>query len=106
MSKNNDDAIQPVSEEALRKRLSKRFSKEEIDQMLVEYYNVPVEGLPDLNVINKLAQKTLEAKLLNIRFTLAKGQYEALAGYFEEDGRPGTFLVQKAIEEFIEKVVA
>lgn len=90
-----------VSKKELKVRLSKKLSNKKIEQLIDDYVEASLQVLPDMNVIINLAQKNRVAKLLDVRFRLESEQYDALAEYFGEDGQPGTYLVKKAIEEFI-----
>jgi hypothetical protein len=93
--------MKAVSERQLKERLSNRKSSEEIEDLIDRYVAASLEEYPDMSIITELAQKTQEEQLLRVRFSLENEQYDALAAYFGEDGRPATSLVKKAIEEFI-----
>lgn len=91
-----------VSEQDLKKRLSGKLTDDEIENLIDRYVEATSQGdSPNMAIIAGLAQKGQEEKLLRVRFNLEGDQYDALATYFGEDGRSGTFLVKKALEEFI-----
>ena len=91
-----------ISEQEIKERLSSEKSSEEIEDLIDRYVEAAsLEEFPNMDVITELAQKSQEEKLLRVRFSLESEQYDALATYFGEADRPVTFLVKKAIEEFI-----
>lgn len=91
-----------VSEQELKERLSNKLSSDAIEDLIDRYVEAAsLEDCPNMDVITELAQKGQEKELLRVRFSLESEQYDALAAYFGEDGRPATSLVKKAIEEFI-----
>lgn len=93
--------MKPVSEQELKERLSNKKGSEEIEDLIDRYVAASLEDLPDMGIITELAQKSREEQLLRVRFSLESEQYDAVAAYLGEDGRPATFLVKKAMEEFI-----
>jgi hypothetical protein len=91
-----------VSEQELRKRLSSKLSKKEIEDLIDKHIEAAsIEGTPDMDIVERLVQKGQEEKRLRVSFSLESDHYEALAAYFGERERPATFLVKKAVEEFI-----
>ena len=91
-----------VSEHDLKERLAGKLTSDEIENLIDRYVEATSQDdSPNMTIIADLAQKGQEEKLLRLRFNLEGDQYDALATYFGEDGRPGTFLVKKALDEFI-----
>jgi hypothetical protein len=95
-----------LSEEQLRARLAEKFSGEQIDTFIDQYDAAGLAENPDLDVISDLAKRGQEDKYLRVNFKLTNGQYDALATYFGETQKPAAFLVQKALEEFIQLVAS
>ena len=91
-----------VSEQDLKKRLSGKLTSDEIENLIDRYVEATsLEDSLTMTVIADLAKKGQEKKLLQVRFSLEDDHYDALATYLGEDGRSGTFLVKKALEEFL-----
>ena len=93
-----------LSEQQLRSKLEGEFSEEQIDSLIDQYVAAAAEELPNMEAIASLAQKEQEDKLLRVFFKLSTEQYDALSAYFGEPQRSATFLVQKALEEFIQLI--
>jgi len=91
-----------VSEEELKKRLSGKLTGEEIENLIDRHVEATsLEDSFNLEIIADLAKKGQEKKLLQVRLNLEEDQYDTLETYFGEDGKSGTFLVKKALEEFL-----
>jgi hypothetical protein len=91
-----------VSEHDLKKRLAGKLTSDEIEKLIDRYVEATSQDdSPNLTIIADLAQKGQEEKLLRVRFNLEGDQYDVLATYFGGDEQSGTFLVKKALEEFI-----
>jgi hypothetical protein len=95
-----------LSEEELRNRLSARYSQEQIDEFIDQFDAASLEDKPDMAAIAELAKKSQEDKLLRVNFKLASEHYSLLEAYYNEPQRPATFLVQKALDEFIQLVAS
>lgn len=91
-----------VSKNELEKRLKGKLTPMEIENLMDEHNSASSNTLPDIEKINKLAKKKTESKLLKISFSLTEKEYDALAKYFNEEEMPGTELVRKTLDEFIE----
>jgi hypothetical protein len=90
-----------VTEQQVRDRLVSQFGPDEIDSLIEKYRETNVLTTPDMDAITRLAQKGQEENLLKVNFRLTQEQYDALVAYYKEPGQAGTYLVQRAIQEFI-----
>ena len=95
-----------LSEQEIREQLSSRFSEEQIDALIDQYTATTLKETPDREIIDHLAQKNQEDKLLTVRFKLTIEEYDALTAYFKELQQPGTLLVQRALDEFIQLIAS
>lgn len=95
-----------LSEQEIRRQLSTRYSEEQIDTIIDQYTAATLKETPDKEIIDRLAQKNQEDKFLTVRFKLTTEQYDALTTYFGESQQPGTSLVQKVLDEFIQLIAS
>lgn len=97
--------VKLVSEQEIRQRLAGTLTTDEIDDLIDNYIEVASSEIPDMETINRLADKSTESRLLRVSFNLELDQYDALSKYYNEKGRPGTTLMKKALEDFLRLIV-
>lgn len=90
-----------LTEQQVRDKLATRFTSDEIDSLVEKYREANTLIAPDLDTIARLANKGQEENLFKVNFRLTQEQYDALVAYYKEPGQTGTYVVQRAIQEFI-----